>query len=74
MVRTTISLPADLVERLKIEAARRRVSMATVIREALEAKVDTQRPKLHFLGVGDSGHADTARKSADDRPGIRDWR
>jgi metal-responsive CopG/Arc/MetJ family transcriptional regulator len=74
MARTTISIPEELLERLKRTALKRRVSMATVIREAIEKETEMERPKLHFLGIGDSGHTDTARRSAEERPGIHDWR
>lgn len=74
MTRTTITISDELLKRLRKIATERDVSMATVIREALEEKVNTERPKLHFLGIGDSGHTDIAKRSAEERPGIRDWR
>ena len=74
MERTTISLPEDLLRRLRMIASERRTSMAALIREALEEKVGAHRPRPRSLGIGDSGHRDTARRSADERPEPRPWR
>jgi predicted transcriptional regulator len=41
--RTTITLPPDLLERLRHIAAERKVSMAAVVREALKEKVSQHR-------------------------------
>ena len=48
--------------------------MATIIREAIDEKVERLGPKPRSLGVGASGSSDTARRSADERPEPRDWR
>jgi predicted transcriptional regulator len=74
MERTTLSIPNELRARLKRLAADRGVSMATIIREALEQKVAGWRPRPSSLGVGASGVADTARRSADERAEPRAWR
>jgi hypothetical protein len=58
--RTTISLPRELIIRLRVMAAERRTSMAAIIREAIEEKAALQRPKPK-LGIFDSGHTDTSR-------------
>jgi predicted transcriptional regulator len=71
MQRTTIMAPGELLARLRRLAADRKVSMASVIREAFEEKAKTYRPKPRSLGMGDSGHTDTARRAADER---RSWR
>jgi hypothetical protein len=74
MNRTTISIPDDILDRLRQIAAERRTSMATLVREALEEKVSMYRPVPRSFGVGASGQADTARRSATERPDPRAWR
>jgi metal-responsive CopG/Arc/MetJ family transcriptional regulator len=74
MERTTISLPEDLLGRLRVIAAEERTSMAALIREAVEDKVGQYRPKPRSIGAGASGYADTARRSGDERPEPRSWR
>jgi predicted transcriptional regulator len=74
MERTTISLPREVIVRLRILAAERRTSMAAIIREALEEKTERQRPRPRSLGMGDSGHTDTARTLASERQPPRSWR
>ena len=63
MERTTISLPEELLQRLRLIAAERRTSMAALIREALEEKAVSLNPQPRSLGVGASGHKDTARRA-----------
>ncbi len=72
--RTTLSIPGPLLERLRVAAAERRVSMAELVREAIEEKLAAQRPKPRCLGIGASGLRDTARTAADERPEPRPWR
>ena len=74
MKRTTISLPDDLLKRLRVRTAERGISMASVVREALEEKAAESRPKPKHLGIIDSGQGDLARRSADERPEPRSWR
>ena len=74
MERTTISLPDELLERLRLIAAERHTSMATIIREVVEEKVREHRPRPKSLGIGASGHTDTASKAGDIRPEPRSWR
>lgn len=45
MERTTISIPDELLRRLRIIAAERRTSIAALVREALEERVTTYRPR-----------------------------
>lgn len=45
MVRTCLYLPVGLRDRLQLAAARQRVSMAQVMRVALEASVNLTRPE-----------------------------
>jgi len=72
--RTTLSIPGPLLERLRTAAAERRISMAELVREAIEEKLDGHRPKPRCLGIGASGHRDTAREASDVRPEPRAWR
>ena len=74
MVRTTISLPEELLDRLRRIAAERHTSMATLVREALEEKVGHYRPAPRSLGIGASGCTDTARRAGDERAEPRPWR
>ncbi len=77
MDRTTLSLPDETRRRLRRLAAERGVSMAALIREAIEEKVErlaAMPPKPHSLGIGASGVSDTARRSGDERPEPRTWR
>ena len=74
MERTTVSLPESLLKRLRMLAAERRTSMGALIREALEEKSASYRPRPRSLGIGDSGLTDTARRSSDERPIPRSWR
>ena len=80
MERTTISLPRDLIVKLRVMAAERRTSMAAIIREAIEkemrkelatkaseAEKPYKRRKLRSLGIADSGYTDTSRL-ASERP------
>jgi metal-responsive CopG/Arc/MetJ family transcriptional regulator len=74
MQRTTIVAPKDLVRRLRRMAAERGTSMANLIREALEEKVRGDHPRPRSLGLGASGHADTAYRAGNERPVPRSWR
>jgi predicted transcriptional regulator len=74
MERTTIMLPDETRARLRRIAADRGVSMATVIREAIDEKVAAIHPHPRSIGIGESSEPDTARRSADERPEPRSWR
>lgn len=74
MERTTISLPEELLDRLRRVAAERRISMASLIREAVEESLAAYRPRPRSLGIGASGKTDTARRAGDERPEPRAWR
>ena len=67
MARTTISIPEELLQRLRLMAAERRTSIASLVREAVEAKAGSYRPRPRSLGIGASGHNDTARRTAEER-------
>lgn len=74
MERTTISLPDEVLQRLRLYAAERGTSMAAIIREALEEKIQSYRPRPRSLGIGESGHTDTARRTGSERAEPRSWR
>ncbi len=74
MQRTTIVAPEELLKRLRHMATERGTSMADLIREALEDKVATNHPRPRSLGLGASGHADTAQRAGNERPMPRSWR
>jgi plasmid stability protein len=74
MERTTVSLPPELHKKLRILAAEQGVSMAALIREAIEAKAIKERPKPKSIGMGASGYTDTARTLASERQEPRSWR
>jgi ribbon-helix-helix CopG family protein len=66
MKRTTVMLPDDLDGTLRIEAQRRGLSIAELVREAVDAYVtELRRPKrLSFIGIGE-GPADLAERADD---------
>ena len=74
MTRTTITIDDDVRRRLRRIAADRGVSMATIIREAIDEKAGRLAPRPRSLGIGASGVTDTARHSAEERPEPRAWR
>jgi hypothetical protein len=58
MLRTQISLDADLYERARAEAARRGISIAELMRRALVAQLTSpspDRPWMRYAGALDSG-------------------
>lgn len=62
------------LERLRLIASSRRVSLATVVREALEAKAATYLPRPKSLGAGESSPARKAAGDTNDRQPPRSWR
>jgi hypothetical protein len=48
--------------------------MAALIREAIEDKVQSYHPRPRSLGIAASGHSDTARRAAEERPAPHSWR
>jgi hypothetical protein len=64
MKRTTIMLPEELEARLRHEARRRGVSIAQVVREAVERELpapEAGRP-LAFFAVGNGGPANASER------------
>lgn len=74
MKRTTIVAPEELLDRLRRVAEDRGISLASLIREALEEKAKTCRPKPRSLGMGDSGRTDIARRTAEEPIVPEPWR
>ena len=74
MLRTTISVPDALLKRLRLIASDRGTSMAALVREALEEKSRSYRPRPGSLGTGASGHTATARRTSEERTEPRSWR
>lgn len=74
MERTTISIPDELLHRLRIIATEQRMSLAGLVRTALEEKARSSRPAPRSLGIGASAHTDTARKTAEQSAEPRPWR
>jgi predicted transcriptional regulator len=61
MKRTTVKLPDDLDARLRHEAARRRITIAELTREAIEAHLGRPR-RLLAAGAGHSGRDDISER------------
>lgn len=74
MDRTTLTLDAQTRRRLRRIAAERGISMAALIREAIDETIERHAPKPRSLGIGASGSRDTARRAGDVRPEPRPWR
>ena len=73
MVRTTVMADPIVMERLKGLAAERGVSLATVVREALEEKAREYRPKPTWIGMFSSGEpTDDASTLATERVPVED--
>jgi predicted transcriptional regulator len=60
MKRTTVKLPDDLDARLRHEAARRRMTISGLTREAIERHLGGRR--LLAAGAGRSGHTDISER------------
>ena len=74
MNRTTLTLDEETRRRLRRIAAERGISMAALIREAIDEAVERHAPKPRSLGVGASGTRDTGRLVGEVRPEPRAWR
>lgn len=70
MKRTTVMLPDEVLTRLRRESRRRGVSVAEIVREAVDVHVPEPRPagRLSFFAVGEGGPAD-ASEHVDDYVG-----
>ncbi len=67
MKRTTVMLPDDVESRLRLEARRRGVPMAEIVREAVEQHLPGVIPgkPLSFFAVGEGGPADASERVDD---------
>lgn len=74
MKRTTIMADDDVMQRLKGHARERGVSLAVVIREALEEKAREVRPTPRSIGSGASSPSRTAATRGSRRTPPRSWR
>jgi len=74
MEHIAISIPEELLEQFRLVAAERRTPIESLFREALEEKARGFRPRPQSLGIAASGHSDTARRVADERPELRNLR
>jgi predicted transcriptional regulator len=74
MDRTTITLDLETRRRLRRIAAERGISMAALIREAIDTTIKQHSPKPRSLGAGASGTRSTARETGEARPEPRTWR
>jgi plasmid stability protein len=70
----SILVPEHVLDRLRLMAAERGMSMADLIREALEDKIAGERPRPRSTGVGASGQTDTSERTGTERPAPRSWR
>lgn len=64
MKRTTVMFPDDVDARLRLEARRRGVPLAQIVREAVERELpapESGRP-LSFFGIGEGGPADASER------------
>jgi Ribbon-helix-helix protein, copG family len=64
MKRTTVMLPDDVLIRLRRESRRRGVSVAEIVREAVDVHVPEPHPggRLTFFAVGEGGPADASER------------
>jgi predicted transcriptional regulator len=74
MDRTTISLPPELHRKLRLIAAERGISMAGLIREALEEKTTSRKRNFISAGAGASGHGSLAEESGELKLDPPPWR
>jgi hypothetical protein len=72
MVRTTVMADPITMNKLKGLARERGVSLATVVREALEEKSKEYRPRPRWIGMFDSGLPGIADTLASERVPVED--
>src|SRR3972149_4704418 len=71
MDRTTLSLDVETWKRLRRIAAERGISMAALIREAIDETVERHAPVPRSLGVDPAGGGEPGRLARDVRPRSR---
>jgi hypothetical protein len=74
MQRTTIMADESTIEELRNLARERGVSFAVVVREALDEKARSYRPRPTSLGTGQSSPSRTAAMRGSRRQPPRSWR
>lgn len=75
MKRIMIQADGELLERARRRAAERGVSIAQVVRDALEKELEEEPPPLpRSLGKYRSGTADTSGRASDDEYEPDPWR
>lgn len=74
MIRTTIMADEQVLDRLRAIARQQGVSLADVIRDALERRANEFRPRPRSLGIGASGRTTTASRDATEPAPPRSWR
>jgi hypothetical protein len=78
MQRLMIQAEPELVERAKRRAAERGVSVAQVVREAMEHELGPDEeaipPPLTCIGIGRSGRTDLSRLASEDVYEPEPWR
>ena len=64
MKRTTVMLPDEVEAQLRLEARRRGVPIAQIVREAVEREFASPEPgrPLSFFGIGAGGPADASER------------
>jgi hypothetical protein len=67
MKRTTVMLPDDVLARMRLEARRRGIALAEVIREAVERQFppSPSGAPLSFFAVGEGGPPDASERVDD---------
>jgi plasmid stability protein len=75
MSRLIIQAEDELLDRARRRAAERGVSIAQVVRDALEAALENDRPRIpENLGKFSSGFTDTAERAGNDEYVPPPWR
>jgi metal-responsive CopG/Arc/MetJ family transcriptional regulator len=74
MRRTTISLDEATLRALHDCAAERRISMAELVREAIEEKLARRKVPITFFGIVSSAYTDTGRLAGEYMPEPDPWR
>jgi hypothetical protein len=74
MQRTTVLFPDDLIRSLRQITADRGMTVAALLGEVADEQALRCRSHPQRLGIGDSGHTDTAHRTGDERPEPCSWR
>ena len=74
MKRIMIQADEELLERARRRAAERGVSIAQIVREALEKELGVRQPPLTCVGTFRSGRGDLSRRASEDEFEPDPWR